>query len=344
MIEPAYATLASAQPRLRSRTLHWVNGDVAAAKLRLTALPGTIAVYADVLYEGPAPPHLSPQRWRRTRARYLAECGYEGYEQSLARLAAWDRAIDGVRDFEEVVLWFEPDLFDQLLLLRLLYRLADEAPGFTSVSLVSSTEPGSPRFTAFGSLAPQRMATLAAGRARLGPAAFGLAREAWEAFTAPTPAGLEELLERDTTALPFLAAALLRHLEEFPALANGLSRTEQQVLVATAEAGRPILFDDLFRNVQALEERPFMTDLSLLRLLRLLAAGPRPLLRLETVRHGPTNNLAVSLQGAGDKVLAGREDWVDLAGVDRWLGGVHLEGTEAAWRWDAAGSRLVRRR
>src|SRR5690349_9443442 len=111
MIEPAYATPASAEPRLRSQTLHLVNGDAAAAKLRLTALPGTIAVYADVLYEGPAPPHLSPQRWRRTRARYLAECGYEGYEQSLARLTAWDRAIDGVRDFEEVLLWFEPDLF-----------------------------------------------------------------------------------------------------------------------------------------------------------------------------------------------------------------------------------------
>lgn len=39
---------------------------------------------------------------------------------------------------------------------------------------------------------------------------------------------------------------------------HGLSRTEQQAWVATAETGRPILYDQLFKNVQALEERPFI--------------------------------------------------------------------------------------
>jgi hypothetical protein len=44
---------------------------------------------------------------------------------------------------------------------------------------------------------------------------------------------------------------------------------------------------------------------------------------------------------AGREVLDGRRDRVRTYGIDRWLGGVHLMGHEAAWRWDPATRRLV---
>jgi hypothetical protein len=44
----------------------------------------------------------------------------------------------------------------------------------------------------------------------------------------------------------------------------------------------------------------------------------------------------------GRDVLAGRPDHIQLNGIDRWLGGVHLQGREAAWRWDSANGTLVR--
>jgi lysophospholipase L1-like esterase len=53
------------------------------------------------------------------------------------------------------------------------------------------------------------------------------------------------------------------------------------------------------------------------------------------------DGLHLSLTGSGREVLEGREDWVHLHGIDRWLGGVHLHGREAAWRWDGERSRLV---
>ncbi len=40
-------------------------------------------------------------------------------------------------------------------------------------------------------------------------------------------------------------------------------------------------FEDLFRTVQALEERPYLGDTTFLRIVRELAARPWPLLRLE---------------------------------------------------------------
>jgi hypothetical protein len=36
----------------------------------------------------------------------------------------------------------------------------------------------------------------------------------------------------------------------------------------------------------------------------------------------------------GRRVLRGEADHVALNGIDRWVGGVHLRGPAARWRWD----------
>jgi hypothetical protein len=41
-------------------------------------------------------------------------------------------------------------------------------------------------------------------------------------------------------------------------------------------------------------------------------------------------------------MLEGRMEWLEINGVDRWLGGVHLRG-DARWRRNGATRRLQRR-
>ena len=48
------------------------------------------------------------------------------------------------------------------------------------------------------------------------------------------------------------------------------------------------------------------------------------------------------LTAAGARVLRGEADHVALNGVDRWVGGVHLHGPEARWRWDEGTESVVR--
>ena len=61
------------------------------------------------------------------RARYLAESGYDDYDSCLARLTRWDHTLEEAGAYDEVVLWFEHDLFDQLLLIRTLDLLRGRA-------------------------------------------------------------------------------------------------------------------------------------------------------------------------------------------------------------------------
>ena len=49
----------------------------------------------------------------------------------------------------------------------------------------------------------------------------------------------------------------------------------------------------------------------------------------------------LELTEAGAAVLRGEADYVELNGIDRWLGGVYLYGTKAAWRWDAGTRQLT---
>jgi len=318
--------------------LHVLNGESAATSLRAAGIAGEVTLSADVLYEGPAVA-ASPERWRRERARFLAASGYEGYDECLARLASWDHALEDFRSHDEVVLWFEHDLFDQLHVCRLLDWFAARDAGLTDLSLIDVGPAGD----YLGRMPPLQLSGLLEARQPVSEAQQRLACAAWAAYCAPDPAGLESLLRSDSTALPFLAAALHRHLEEFPGKDDGLSRSERQALGAVA-AG-PLPFATLFAATQHHEERCFMTDLSLLRRLRDLAAGPRPLLRLDAplgARASAACNPLVAVTATGLRVLAGEEDWIALrGGIDLWLGGVHLQGREPAWRWDRETGRLI---
>jgi len=69
-----------------------------------------------------------------------------------------------------------------------------------------------------------------------------------------------------------------------------------------------------------------------------------PLLRIddpEALSH-PCGKVDVEITEIGQSVLAGNADHIKLNGVNRWLGGVHLQGDEAQWRWDAENRRLLK--
>jgi hypothetical protein len=345
------AAAAAAEPGRRRRPdprlLHVLNGDTTAERLRAAGVPGQFTLSADVLYEGPVTRGGTPERRRRERARFLAESGYGDYDECLARLTRWDHALEDFRGYDEVVLWFEHDLFDQLHLCRLLAWFAGRDAGLTDLSLIQAGD-------YLGRMPPQQFGGLFDNRQPVAAAQMRLAGAAWDAFCGPDPCCIEALLATDTSCLPYLADAFCRHLEEFPATGDGLSRSERQVLAALASG--PCSSADLFAATQRMEERVFMTDLSLLRRLRDMAGASRPLLRREPQLGGaPTlqgeaaaldrnrqHSRQVAITADGLAVLAGRTDWIEIrGGIDQWLGGVHLEGRDAAWRWDRTAARLA---
>ncbi len=306
--------------------LHVTNGECAAVLLRAAGLDGDILCWNDVLHEGPVP-QLSDDGLRSVRARFLAG-GERTYDAVLGELTDRDARLARAAPDEPVVLWFEHDLYDQLQLLQVLAQLHDARADWSAVSIICDAE-------YLGLSTPERLHERFPRRAAVGQGTVDLARRAWSAFRAGDPAGLASMLDGDLSALPFLGPAVRRHLEQFPSVFNGLSRSEHQALEAVA-GGAARVRDAYVRSHHDREEALFLGDTVFVDYLRALSAGASPLV---SIGNGPDPlDASIALTPAGESVLRGETDRVELNGIDRWLGGVHLEGRRV-WRWD--GSTLV---
>ena len=322
--------------------LHVTNGDAAAGKILRTGLGGQVIPWRDVLHEGPVPEELSDTDLAERRARFIADEGWEDYGLTRARLDWRDATLAEAPHHDEVVLWFEHDLYDQLQLLQVLERLARLDGERARLSLIEVEG-------ALGPMEPERLRELFGGRVSISGTQLELARDAWAAFRAPDPRAIERVLARGTEALPFLAAALRRHLQQFPSTGNGLSRSETQILDALT--GETRTAKEAYRaSHHDREEAVFLGDVVWISYVVALSRGDRPLLLFDdgaVVTRPAAKDRApfwagrLQLTDAGREALAGDLDWVSHAGIDRWLGGVHLQGRGPVWRWDEAAGRIA---
>src|SRR5262249_4476857 len=98
--------------------LHITNGESVTGTFRQVKFPGTYLAWNDVLHDGPVPQTATLDELSDVRAQALAGFGAGDLEKLRAGFAARDRALQDFRKHQDVVLWFEHDLYDQLQLLQ----------------------------------------------------------------------------------------------------------------------------------------------------------------------------------------------------------------------------------
>jgi Domain of unknown function (DUF1835) len=303
------------------RIVHVCNGDSTADTLSLADLPGEIRVWADALDQGPVR-NVPDAEHYKLRADFWSA---RGTPNAATQLAAWDQGLDEASTAEELILWFEHDLFDQLALIRLLARLARRGLPQTLTIVSIDRHPDVPNFLGLGQLKPEQLAELWPRRTPISRDGIDESITAFLAITADDPRAVP-FLTRRIKAMPFLAGALERHLEEFPDATSGLSRTERQLLAAVARGVTS--GPDLMAALHAIDPRYPITDTLVVHTLDQLA------------RYGYIEG---AVTPTGRTVLAGASDRVHEHGIDTWRGGVHLEGKGPIWRWDSAARKLVER-
>jgi hypothetical protein len=306
-------------------TLHVTNGDSVLHLWKKAGLLGTQIAWRDVLHEGPVPAGLPLEDLSRVRADYLASRGYGNGIKIHRAFEKRDAIIKSASNFDEIVLWYEHDLFDQLQLIQVLSVLRELGLGAGRVELVQSDQ-------YLGMLTADELMALFPKRKFLTSAMEQGAVRAWNAFTSESPEDLVAAASDQYVGLPFLRDALRRLCEEYPASESGLSRTQQQLLEACAQGARKK--EEIFRRSQAQEEASFLGDVPCYAAIDDLCAQPAPL--LTPLEHGYEPTVL------GRRVLAGDADWLELQPLDRWLGGVHLTG-ERHWRWDDRRQTLIKR-
>jgi len=327
--------------------LHIHNGDSTAGTAKKADLAGEHLAWREALVCGPTPSGLSDHDFRQVRARHLSDAYGVNLQDCEKELREQQEALARFVDHEEVVLWFEHDLFCQVHLIYLLNWFAKREFGKTTLSLICIDNfPGIDDFRGLGQLDETQLASLFRQRRKISAAQLNLGSKAWQAYSSSDPSEIESLLVEDTEALPFLKSALFKHLERFPSVRDGLGHDARLCLELVADGQAE--FKALFPAFGKRESLYGFGDAQVFLELKRLGNGPHPLLTItndgnaNSMDSGQLLSTSFRITAHGKAVLNGDEDFVRLNGIDLWLGGVHLQGNEAAWRWDEDHQRLDR--
>jgi hypothetical protein len=298
--------------------IHIHNGDVALALAKRSNIPGEHVSFRESLITGPVG---ETEDWIEMRAQALAESHQIDLLRIRTDLVEQEQMLDAATTQDEVVLWFEHDLFCLIHLIYLLQRFRR-----ARISLVWTSKP-------IGENDERTLHLLFDSRAAVAPSMVAVAREVWKAYTSDDPTTLNAFLERERNDFPFLREGLTLHASRYPSTYNGLGAIEQQALHTIATGTTD--FPSLFERINAGLPRFGFGDSEIFRLLRGMAWRAVPLVTV----LGDLPKAIFAITPAGENVLAAEVDDVVINDPDLWLGGTHLTRRNI-WRWD--GTRLSR--
>ena len=340
--------MAADQPRL----LHITNGDSAADIIAACGVGGDVLPWRDPMHHGPFLAGLSLDELSRVRIDYLSGnersvqesvqgVGPHGFSERNATLA-------NSPNYDQIVLWFEHDLLDQLQILQLLdwFASADIADNKLFLICIDHYD-GVPDFRGIGQLTQKQMKALFESRQPTTSLQLTLAQHYWSAYCLDEPQTLLNLLAENSatckSVTPFLEAALMRHCQEFPWVSDGLTRTERQLLKLVGEGvTEPV---SLFVRNMELETHLYIGDWRTYSQIAQLCRSEFALLACVSgaqfmhpsnaiLPSDEFNNQQLCLTDHGKRVLDGCTNAVDTLKRNCWLGGVHLNSYDAVWFWD----------
>jgi hypothetical protein len=286
--------------------LHITNGDCAVSLLS-QVVSGIILPWRDVLHEGPVRSGLSLEALSAERASFIAAAGWGELPDVARSFAERDGVFRRAGEHDEIVLWFEHDLYDQLQLIQVLDGLSELRGPPTS--LVCEAE-------YLGRMQPERAAELFSLRSPVMRRHFQEAQSVWAAIRSSDPSSIDPAKPK---ALTYLGAALGRFLEEYPWTTDGLSRLERRIVELLQDG--PLRFPQLFLGVE--EDPAFLGDAVLAWHLERMA------------QEGLIDGEGKHWGSKGWKVTGKPR----TRRLPRWLGGYEVK--DESVRWDPASGRLV---
>jgi len=321
------------------KTLHLRCGSDIQSTLQEAGFVGDFLEHAIPYCLGPVT--RGPDRYE-LMARFIVDTfpevrGGLVYESELEGLKRGEQLLNrSAEEYERVVLWMEHDSWDQLVLARLLAHYASSKRPPVLELIAVSEFPGGERFRGLGQLPPEALRSLWDTRRSVTPAQLSLGSAVWDAVTCDDPRELTALMRSGTPALPIMAPALHRHLQELPAITNGLSLSEQLILQILSE-GSFVQGKVLGMLIYVREPLPWNTDLGMLHIIDDMLRAAEPVLVRSPVPPQPGKNRfnqRLTITDLGLAVVRGERDWHALTPPPRWVGGVLVQPSRPCWRWD----------
>ncbi|PVZ70341.1 DUF1835 domain-containing protein [Pelagibaculum spongiae] len=207
--------------------------------------------------------------WVSQRSQFIAEAFELDFTEVQQKQQSSYQLLSNASQYSQIILWFEHDCYDQLILIYLLFRLSQQKlkPGQLQLICINQhaeLEQTHGRFIGLGQLNSEQIQQLWQQKKPVTNGQLIAASCSWERLAKQQP--LQIITSNTGTTLPFLKQALQRYAEQ----QSKVSLTDQ-ITLDILQQKSPITFSELFKAYQEKEPQPWLGDLMYWYLLRGMA-------------------------------------------------------------------------
>jgi hypothetical protein len=312
-------------------TLHLRCGSDIRDGLTEAGFIGDFLEFSDPFCQGPVP-DLPRDAFIETRAAFIAGAFEPSNDAALERLRREYDALSRLGQYDHVVLWFEHDSYDQLILAFLMDAIATLQPE-TNIDVISVNHAPEfeaiNRFTGLGQLSTDGLIWCWNNhRMPLETDMLTFGSKVWKALRKDTPNDLKMLAETGNAPLPDMPNALKRHLAELPDPQTGLGLTQKLTLQIIKDHGPlPVgkVFGHLMRSYDPL---PYLGDLMFWSEIQWMMDCQDPLFTLsESDQETDWPKRTITLTTTGQQTLTGTRNFLDNFTGVRWVGGIEVNAS-----------------
>lgn len=212
---------------MKATTLHITNGSSLTEYLKELDFMGEFLTWQEMLCEGPTKHRIDSTEFIETRKSFLLkeyniEIDENEFKQELEKL-------NNTNAYNEIVLWFEYDLFCHINLIAIISHLQRKKVKLPLYLVCSGRIKGESDFKGLAELSPDQLFTHYKRKIRLSNDDVDLASMIWELYCGKNHNLIKPFIVR-TSSFMYLNSCLKAHLKRFPDSKSGLSRLEQHIL------------------------------------------------------------------------------------------------------------------
>ena len=221
---------------MNSSILHITNGDSTTQYLQKLNIPGHFITWREMLCEGKTEVRVGSEHFWKSRFDFLKKT-YKVTKKQFINLTLKEyRNLCNQKKQEEIVLWFEYDLFCQVNMLAVISWLKRYRKG-RKISLVcSGAVKGSKKMLGLSELSEKQIHQHYKNKIELTVDDIEYADYVWQLYCSNNPIQLQNVYKyQPSSTFKYLTDSLLAHLQRFPSLGNGLNAIENTILSTAFE-------------------------------------------------------------------------------------------------------------
>ena len=221
---------------MKTSILHITNGDTTTNYLKKLHIDGDFITWREMLCEGKTQVEVGSEDFWKIRFNFLKQSYKITKKQFIDLTVKEYRNLCNQKSQDEIVLWFESDLFCQINMIAVISWLKRYRKG-RKISLgCSGSLKGKTKLFGLSELSENQLKEHYKNRVELTQDDIAYADYVWQLYCSNNPIQLQNVYTyQQNTTFTYLIESILMHLQRFPSIANGLNNVENKILYTATE-------------------------------------------------------------------------------------------------------------